>query len=235
MQALPGHKFRLEFTSAAHKAHIDRNGLDFRGVNITPFPAYERIVRVLVDRAPLPLSDDHFISALSPYSRVVSVKSLAVRGFPSIRSGTRMVSMSVLKPIPPELTIASFPCSVRYQGQPKFCFRCRSFGHFGNSCPTWRRARPATRPPTVAAARSATTRQFPSAASAQRASPPASQRAASPVSSTRPALEGDVLSAVVRSVQPPLPAPSDDVSIEVQSTNSVPALAALFSPANAAS
>ena len=136
VQALPDHKFRLEFTSAAHKAHFDRNGLYFRGVNITPSPAYERIVRVLVDRAPLPLSDDHFISALSPYGRVVSVKSLTVRGFPFICSGTRMVSMSVLKPIPPELTIASFPCSVRYQGQPKFFFRCRYFGHFGNSCPT---------------------------------------------------------------------------------------------------
>ena len=49
------------------------------------------------------------------------------------------------------------------------------------------------------------------------------------------ALDGDVLSAVVRSVQPPLPAPSDDVSMEVQSTISVPALAAIFSPANAAS
>ena len=58
VQALP-HKFLLEFTLAAHKAHFDHKGLDFRGVNIRPFPAYERIVRVLVDRAPLPLSDEH--------------------------------------------------------------------------------------------------------------------------------------------------------------------------------
>ena len=41
-------------------------------------------------------------AALSPYGRLVSVKRLTVRGFPLIRTGIRMVSMSVFKPIPPE-------------------------------------------------------------------------------------------------------------------------------------
>ena len=41
VQALHDHKFRLEFTSAAHQAHFDRQSLDFRGVNISLSPAHE--------------------------------------------------------------------------------------------------------------------------------------------------------------------------------------------------
>ncbi len=76
----------------------------------------------------------YFISSLMPYGRVLSIQDLRVGGYKNIRSGTRMVSMSVLKPIPPVLHIANFACTIRYRGQPPFCFGCKAFGHTTNKC-----------------------------------------------------------------------------------------------------
>ena len=81
------------------------------------------------------MPDTDLSSALAPYGRVIGVQHLTVRSYNNIRTGTRMVSMALEKPIPSELTIASFSCSVKYQGQPKYCFACQSFGHFGRQCP----------------------------------------------------------------------------------------------------
>jgi hypothetical protein len=43
------------------------------------------------------MPDNYLFEALAPYGRVLSVQHLTVRGFPNIKSGTRMVSMSVNK------------------------------------------------------------------------------------------------------------------------------------------
>ena len=114
--------FQLQLYFCLYKIGYDINGLNFHGVNITPTPAYEQISRVIIDRAHLHMQDNCISSALVAYGRVVGVQHLTVLGFPNVRTGTRMVSMSILKPIPMELTI-------------KFCFGCRSFGHLSRLCP----------------------------------------------------------------------------------------------------
>ncbi len=134
-------KYRIEFASSSIKSYYDINGLDFRGINIVPTPAYEQLVQVFIDRAPLPMPAKYFISSLTPYGRVVSVQDLRVGGYKNIHSGTRMVSVSVLKPIPPVLHIANFACTVRYRGQPPFCFGCKAFGHTTNKCKPLTRAK----------------------------------------------------------------------------------------------
>ena len=146
IQALPNCQYRVEFSTPSYKVAYDINGLNFRGVHINPTPAYERVTRVFVDRAPLQMPDNYLSSALAPYGHVIGVQHLTVRGYNNIRTGTRMVSMALEKPIPSELTIASFSCSVKYQGQPKYCFACQSFGHFGRQCPksAAKRDRPTT-------------------------------------------------------------------------------------------
>ena len=97
VQALPENKIRVEFKSPSLRHQCDINGISFRGVTLTPFPAYEEIKKVFVDRAPLQMPDNYLFEALAPYGRVLSVQHLTVRGFPNIKSGTRMVSMSVNK------------------------------------------------------------------------------------------------------------------------------------------
>jgi hypothetical protein len=111
VQALPDQKYRIEFTSPSYKMDYDLNGLNFRGVNITPTPAYEHLKNVFVDTAPLHMPNDYISSSLSAYGRVVNVQDLRVRGFKDIRTETCMVTMSVLKPIPVVVKIANFPCS----------------------------------------------------------------------------------------------------------------------------
>ena len=134
VQALPDHKYRIEFTSPSYKIGYDINCLNFRGVNITPTPAYEQLKNVFVDRAPLHMPNKYISSSLSAYGRVVDARNLCVHSFQDTRTETRMVTMSILKPIPVVVKIANFLCSVCYAGQPPYCLTCNTFGHFARRC-----------------------------------------------------------------------------------------------------
>ncbi len=135
VQALPGLKFRVCFVSSSFRQYFDINGLNFRGLTITPFPAYEEVKSVFVDRAPPQMPDKYIYDALAPYGRVISVKHLTIKGFPSVQSGTRMVSMVIEKAIPAEIRTMGFQLSFRYRGQPPTCFACQEVGHTVRDCP----------------------------------------------------------------------------------------------------
>ena len=135
VQALPGLKFRVCFASSSFRQYYDINGLNFRGLTITPFPAYEEVKSVFVDRAPPQMPDKYIYDALAPYGRVISVKHLTIKGFPSVQSGTRMVSIVIEKAIPAEIRAMGFPLSFRYRGQPPTCFACQEVGHTARDCP----------------------------------------------------------------------------------------------------
>ncbi len=135
VQALPGLKFRVCFVSSSFRQYYDINGLNFRGLTITPFPAYEEVKSVFVDRAPPQMPDKYLYDCLAPYGRVISVKHLTIKGFPSVQSGTRMVSMVIEKAIPAEIRTMGFQLSFRYRGQPPTCFACQEVGHTARDCP----------------------------------------------------------------------------------------------------
>ena len=135
VQALPGLKFRVCFVSSSFRQYYDINGLNFRGLTITPFPAYEEVKSVFVDRAPPQMPDKYLYDCLAPYGLVISVKHLTIKGFPSVQSGTRMVSMVIEKAIPAEIRTMGFQLSFRYQGQPPTCFACQEVGHTARDCP----------------------------------------------------------------------------------------------------
>ena len=139
VQALPDFKFRVCFSSPSVRCAYDINGLNFRGLTITPFPAYEEVKAVFVDRSPLQMPDQFLFDALAPYGRVISVKHLTIRGFATVKSGTRMVSMIVSKAIPAEIRVAGFSLSFRYRGQPPTCFVCQEVGHTAKDCPKSRK------------------------------------------------------------------------------------------------
>ena len=135
VQALPGLKFRVCFTSPSVRSSYDINGLNFRGLTITPFSAYEEVKAVFVDRAPPQMPDKFLYDSLAPYGRVIPVKQLTIKGFPSVKSGTRMVSMVINKAIPAEIRVGGFQLSFRYRGQPPTCFACQEVGHTAKDCP----------------------------------------------------------------------------------------------------
>ena len=141
VQALSPTRYRIEYRYSSDRHAADINGIAFRGIQLTPLPAYEEVKSVFVDRAPLQMQDQYIFDTLAPYGRVISIQHLTVRGFPSVKSGTRRVSMVITKPIPANINIGSFSVSFRYRGQPPTCFVCQEVGHTGRGCPRSRRAR----------------------------------------------------------------------------------------------
>ncbi len=140
VQALPGLKFRVCFVSSSFRQYFDINGLNFRGLTITPFPAYEEVKSVFVDRAPPQMPDKYLYDALAPYGRVISVKHLTIKGFPSVQSGTRMVSMVIEKAIPAEIRTMGFQVSFHYRGR-------QEVGHTAKDCPKSQKCRDKGRNP----------------------------------------------------------------------------------------
>ena len=178
VQLLPNHKVRVQFKSSSVRHHYDINGLSFRGVTLTSFPAYEEVKQAFIDRAPLQMADNYLYDALAPFGRVISVKHLTMRRFPSIKTGTRMVSMSILRPISGELKVAGFTLSIRYQGQPPTCYACRQIGHTANDCPRSRRHERSSSSPGQSNLRS----QQPNGSPVLQTSPPSSSAVAVPPS-----------------------------------------------------
>ena len=141
VQALSATKFRIQFTSSSYRHERDVNGIHFRGVTLTPHPAYEEVKSVFVDRAPLQMPDQYLFELLAPYGRVLSVEHLKVRGFSNVKSGTRRVSMVINHSIPAIIKIGGFQLAFRYRGQPPYCFVCQEVGHTAGDCPKSRKAK----------------------------------------------------------------------------------------------
>ncbi len=93
------------------------------------------------------MPDKYLYDCLTPYGRVISVKHLTIKGFPSVQSGTRMVSMVIEKAIPAEIRTMGFQLSFCYRGQPPTCFACQEVGHTARDCPKSQKRRDKGRNP----------------------------------------------------------------------------------------
>ena len=141
VQALSPIKYNLQFKRSSDRHAAEINGIAFRGVQLTLLPAYEEVKSVFVEKAPLQMQDKHLYEALAPYGRVIGVQHLTIKGFPSVRSGTRRVSMVVTKAIPRTINIGGFPVVFNYRGQPTQCYVCQEVGHASKDCPKSRQGR----------------------------------------------------------------------------------------------
>ncbi len=162
--------------SSSFRQYYDINGLNFRGLTITPFPAYEEVKSVFVDRAPPQMPDKYLYDCLAPYVCVISVKHLTIKGFPSVQSGTRMVSMVIEKAIPAEIRTMGFQLSFRYRGQPPTCFACQEVGHTTRDCPksSKRRDKGRTKPSKPGKASATTSLNMPALSGSSKSSSPSS-------------------------------------------------------------
>ena len=141
VQALSPIKYHLQFKRSSDRHAAEINGIAFRGVQLTLLPAYEEVKSVFVEKAPLQMQDNYLYEALAPYGRVIGVQHLTIEGFPTVRSGTRRVSMVVTKAIPRILNIGGFPIVFNYRGQPTQCYVCQEVGHASKDCPNSRQGR----------------------------------------------------------------------------------------------
>ena len=122
VQALSPFKYRIEFRRSSDRHATDINGISFRGIHLQPLPAYEEVKSIFVDRAPLQMQDNILFETLAPYGRVISIQQLKVKGFESVRPGTRRVSMVLTKAIPATINIGGFLGSFHYSRQPPTFF-----------------------------------------------------------------------------------------------------------------
>ena len=141
VQALSPIKYNIQFKHSSDRHAAEINGISFRGVHLTPLPAYEEVKSVFVEKAPLHMQDNYLYEALAPYGRVIGVQHLTIKGFPTVRSGTRRVSMVVTKAIPRTINIGGFPVVFNYRGQPTQCYVCQEVGHASKDCPNSRQGR----------------------------------------------------------------------------------------------
>ena len=141
VQALSPIKYHLQFKRSSDRHAAEINGIAFRGVQLTLLPAYEEVKSVFVEKAPLQMQDNYLYEALAPYGRVIGVQHLTIKEFPSVRSGTRRVSMVVTKAIPRIINIGGFPVVFNYRGQPTQCYVCQEVGHASKDCPRSRQRR----------------------------------------------------------------------------------------------
>ena len=138
VQALSPPKFCIELHRSSDRHAADINRISFRGIHLQPLRAYKEVKSIFVDRAPLQMNDNILYETLAPYGRVISVQHLKVKGFKSVRSGTRRVSMVFTKAIPANINIGGFMVSFCYRGQPPACFVCQEVGHASKDCPRYR-------------------------------------------------------------------------------------------------
>ena len=141
VQALSPTKYHIQYKHSSDRHAAEINGISFRGVHLTPLPAYEEVKSVFVEKAPLHMQDKYLYEALAPYGRVIGVQHLTIKEFPSVRSGTRRVSMVVTKAIPRIINIGGFPVVFNYRGQPTQCYVCQEVGHASKDCPRSRQGR----------------------------------------------------------------------------------------------
>ena len=141
VQALSPIKYNIQFKRSSDRHAAEINGIAFRGVQLTLLPAYEEVKSVFVEKAPLQMQDNYLYEALAPYGRVIGVQHLTIKEFPSVRSGTRRVSMVVTKAIPRTINIGGFPVLFNYRGQPTQCYVCQEVGHASKDCPNSRQGR----------------------------------------------------------------------------------------------
>lgn len=101
-----------------------------------------KIVRVLT--LPLGFENKHVTETLNQYGKVETVKDETTAGanpyFPGVRTGVKIVSIILKKPIPSCIEIQGCKTLVTYSGQTRTCVECNATDHFRLQCPKLRLA-----------------------------------------------------------------------------------------------
>ena len=108
VQALSPIKSNIQFKRSSDRHVAEINNISFRDAHLTPLPVYEEVKSVFVEKAPLHMQDNYLYEALAPYGWLIAIQHLTIKGFPSVRSGTRRVSIVVTKAIPHTINVGRF-------------------------------------------------------------------------------------------------------------------------------
>ena len=102
---------------------------------ILPAPPPPSYTNVVVFQYPYERGNDLLVKELSAFGEVKDVRFQKWTNIPDVSTGTRIVRMSLLKPIPRFLSVQGVRVKVWFKGQPVVCDICRKEGHRAVSCP----------------------------------------------------------------------------------------------------
>ena len=111
------------------------SGISFRGAPLRTAPVDSRTRLVYVRDLPVEVPSDGLKVFLRAFGVVHSVVEQTHPGMPNVYTGTRVVKVTLSKDLPSSARVSGFDVRFWYQGQPRVCPVCRSYGHRVKDCP----------------------------------------------------------------------------------------------------
>ena len=111
------------------------SGVSFRGAPLRTAPVDSRTRLVYVRDLPVEVANDGLKVFLRAFGVVQSVVEQTHPCMPKVYTGTRVVKVTLSKDLPSSARVSGFDVRFWYQGQPRVCLVCRSYGHRVKDCP----------------------------------------------------------------------------------------------------
>ncbi len=102
---------------------------------IVPAPPPPSFINVVVFQYPYEMGNDLLVKELGAFGTVRDVRFQKWSNIPDVCTGTRIVRMTLLKPIPRFISVQGVRVKVWFKGQPIVCDICKREGHRAASCP----------------------------------------------------------------------------------------------------
>ena len=135
IQFCPRNLIRVTFKDAADKEDFVRVGsltLDGHDLSVTSSDMPHSLV--YVHYFPVEGDDALIREELSKYGEVISIKHQSFSGIPGLLTGSRVLKIVLLDPVPAQFHIDDYPVRVWYKGIPPFCQSCKISGHKVADC-----------------------------------------------------------------------------------------------------
>ena len=134
VQFVPKRYARITFTTFAARQKAFESGISIDDHRLVVFEADPVRLEVFLEHLPYEVTDETVSDALGPFGTVHSSRFQNFAGT-NIRTGTRVLEMSLISDVPVNLRVLRYPCRVSYRGQPRPCPICRANDHRVFSCP----------------------------------------------------------------------------------------------------
>ena len=135
IQFMPNGIIRVTYKEPAQCDAALASGVSFRGAHLRTAPVDSRTRLVYVRDLPVEVPNDGLKVFLRAFGVVHSVVEQTHPGMPNVYTGTRVVKVTLSKDLPSSARVSGFDVRFWYQGQPRVCPVCRSYGHRVKDCP----------------------------------------------------------------------------------------------------
>ena len=135
IQFMPHGIVRVTYKEPAQCDAALASGVSFRGVLLHTAPVDSRTRLVYVRDLPVEVPSDGLKVFLRAFGVVHSVVEQTHPGMSNVYTGTRVVKVTLSKDLPSSARVSGFDVRFWYQGQPRACPVCRSYGHRVKDCP----------------------------------------------------------------------------------------------------